>query len=150
MGNELFHFDIECSSAHPTFQTFEEKDERGSSLFRKKYEKMNWSEKYNSIDDCYLDQAGIISAYGKICCISFGYINNEGESTINSYYGDDEQHIVIRFNEMLKKVETKNFKLCGYRIMYYDVPWILHKLHKYGIKPANIYICMIRSLGKQE
>lgn len=135
---ELFHFDIEVASSYKDFKTFEDKDIRGSNLFRKKFEKMNWIDKYNSIDECYLQQAGIITTYGNICCISFGYINNEGVSTINSYYGEDEKDIVYKFNELLKKVETKNFKLCGFRILYYDIVFILHKLHKYDIKPANI------------
>jgi hypothetical protein len=25
-----------------------------------------------------------------------------------------------------------------FRINYFDIPWVLHKLHKYGIEPANI------------
>lgn len=135
---ELFHFDIETTSAYPSFDIFEATDEKGASLFRKKFDKMKWETQYDSIHDCYLDQAGIISAYGKICCISYGYIQNNGGYAIQSIYGDDERDIVDKFNELLKKVETKNFKLCGYRIFYFDIPWILHKLHKYDIKPANM------------
>ena len=35
-------------------------------------------------------------------------------------------------------IETKNFDICGFRINYFDIPWVLHKLHKYGIEPANM------------
>lgn len=135
---DYFYFDIECTSSYPSFTSFVESDERGSDLFRKKYKKMKWEEQYSTIDNAYIEQGGIISAYGKICCISYGYIQNTGEYSIQSLYGEDERDIVNKFNELLKKVETKNFKLCGYRVLYYDVPWILHKLHKYDIKPANI------------
>lgn len=135
---ELFAFDIETCGQYPDYETFSIKDERGSKLFNKKYYKMGWDQKYESIEQAYIENAGIISAYGKICCISFGYIDNNGDNQIKSYYGEDEREIVNNFNELLKKIELKSFKLSGYRILYFDIPFILHKLHKWGIKPANI------------
>jgi len=130
--------DIESCAEYKDFDSFKLNDERGSSLFESKYNKMGWSEKYSDINEAYLENAGIISTYGRICCISFGFIDNSGVNKISSYYGEDEKHIVESFNNLLKKIETKNFNLCGFRINYFDIPWILHKLHKYDIEPANI------------
>ena len=135
---ELFHFDIETAGQWRDFDEFVDNDKRGSDLFKSKYEKMRWSEKYSSIDEAYLDNAGIISTYGRIVCISFGYIDNDGQKRISSFYGEDEFDIVNSFNELLKKIEKKTFNLSGFRINHFDIPWVLHKCHKYGIKPANI------------
>jgi len=135
---ELFHFDIETAGQYKDYDTFLDSDERGAKLFMKKYEKMNWSEKYTDINEAYIENAGIISTYGRIVCISFGFTDNNGEKKISSFYGDDEQDIVNSFNNLLKKIETKSFNLSGFRINHFDIPWILHKLHKYGIEPANI------------
>ena len=135
---ELFHFDIESCGEYPDYNTFLLEDERGAKLFESKFKKMGWESKYENVETAYLESAGIISTYGKICCISFGYVNDSGEKQIRSFYGEDEREIVNNFNELLKKIETKSFKLSGYRIFYFDVPYVLHKLHKYGIKPANI------------
>lgn len=135
---ELFHFDIECSGSYPDYESFKLSDDRGAKLFEQKFTKMNWSDKYESINDAYIKNAGIISTFGKIVCISCGYISDEGDYRISSYYGDNEEKIVNDFNELLKKVEKKNFNLCGFRIINFDIPWILHKLFKYGIKPADI------------
>lgn len=137
---ELFFFDIETCGNYSDFETFKFEDERGAKLFESKFEKMNWCEKYNSVDDAYLNNAGIISSYGKICCISFGFIDNSGNNQIKSFYGDDEKEIVTNFNELLKKIQKKNFKISGWRITYFDIPWLLHKLHKYGIVPADIIL----------
>jgi predicted PolB exonuclease-like 3'-5' exonuclease len=134
---ELFHFDIETAGQYKDYDTFLDTDERGARLFLNKYEKMNWSEKYSDINEAYLENAGIISTYGRIVCISFGYESN-GEKHIRSFYGDDERDIVESFNNLLKKIETKSYNLCGFRINYFDIPWLLHKLHKYGIEPANM------------
>ena len=103
----------------------------------KEGEKMSWNEKYKDINEAYLENAGIISTYGRIVCISFGYETN-GEKQIRSFYGDDEKDIVESFNNLLKKIETKSFSLSGFRINHFDIPWVLHKLHKYGIDPANM------------
>lgn len=134
---ELFHMDIESCAEYKDFNSFKLNDERGSSLFESKYNKMGWSEKYSDINEAYLENAGIISTYGRICCISFGFIDNTGSNKISSFYGEDEKYIVESFNNLLKRVESK-FKLCGFRINYFDIPWVLHKLHKYNIEPANI------------
>lgn len=139
---ELFHFDIECAGNYKDFKSFKLNDERGAKLFESRYNKMfingreNW-DVYESVDEAYLANAGIISTYGRICCISFGFLDNNNKR-ISSYYGDNEKDIVNSFNELLKKIEKKNFKLSGFRIMSFDIIWILHKLHKYEIKPADI------------
>ena len=135
---ELFFFDIETAGQYKDYGTFLDTDERGAKLFAGKFEKMNWSDKYVDINEAYLENAGIISTYGRIVCISFGFIDNEGKSKISSYYGDNEEDIVNSFNNLLKKIETKNFNLSGFRINHFDIPWVLHKLHKYGIEPANM------------
>jgi len=137
---ELFYFDIETCGVYPDYETFKLNDDRGSSLFESKYNKMEWYNKYTDINEAYIENAGIISTYGKICCISFGYIDDTNTKRISSYYGHDEKHIVENFNNLLKKIETKNFNLSGFRILYFDIPWILHKLHKYEIVPANIIL----------
>jgi predicted PolB exonuclease-like 3'-5' exonuclease len=135
---ELFHFDIEVAGEYPDYNTFLLEDERGAKLFESKFKKMGWESKYENVETAYLESAGIISTYGKICCISFGYVDDSGSKQIKSFYGEDERDIVNKFNELLKKIETKAFNLSGFRVNYFDIPYILHKLHKYGIKPANI------------
>ncbi len=136
---ELFHWDIETVGTFIDFESFKINDERGANLFKNKFEKMNWIEKYESVNDAYLDNAGIIPTYGKIVCISFGYLDN-GVERVSSFYGDDEKDIVVKFNNLLKKIEQKNFNLSGFRILYFDIPWLLHKLNKYEIEPADIIV----------
>jgi predicted PolB exonuclease-like 3'-5' exonuclease len=135
---ELFHFDIETCGEYVDFDSFRLNDKRGSDLFESKYGKMGWDVKYNSLNEAYVDNAGIISTYGRICCISFGFTDNDGNKKINSYSGTDEKYIVESFNNLIKRIELKTFSLSGFRINYFDLPWILHKLHKYDIKPANM------------
>jgi predicted PolB exonuclease-like 3'-5' exonuclease len=135
---ELFHFDIETAGQWPDYDSFLLNDERGAKLFESKFNRMNWSEKYDNLNSAYLDNAGIISTYGRIVCISFGFLDNDGQKKISSFYGDDEYDIVNSFNNLLNKIEKKSFNICGFRINHFDIPWILHKCHKYSITPSNI------------
>jgi len=141
---DLFMFDIETVGEYKDYETFLLNDERGANLFEGKWKRMKWDEKF-SLEDSYLDQAGIISTYGRICCISFGYVDANGQKQIRSFHGTDERYIVESFNDLLKKIEQKNFNLSGFRINYFDIPWVLHKLHRYGITPAD----MIRPYEKK-
>lgn len=134
---ELFHFDIESCGQYRDYNEFKHNDERGAKLFEGKWTRMGWDKKY-PVDESYSDQCGIISTYGRICCISCGYLGEDGNKLIKSFYGTDEKEIVNDFNELLKKIEKKSFKISGFRINHFDIPWVLHKLHKYGIKPAAI------------
>ena len=135
---ELFMFDIETACGYPDWKTFSLEDERGSKLFESKYHRMGWQEKYSSLEEAYKEQGGIISTYGRIVCISFGFIDDSGQSQIRSIYGEDEMEIVLSFNNLLKKIEKKAFNLSGFRILHFDIPYVLHKLHKYGITPTDI------------
>ena len=61
----LFFFDIETAGQYKNFEEFSINDERGANLFKNKYEKMHWSEKYSDLNDAYINNAGIISTFGK-------------------------------------------------------------------------------------
>ena len=100
---ELFHFDIETAGEYRDYDEFAKNDERGAMLFEGKWTRMGWDKKF-SLEDSYLDQSGIMSTYGRIVCISFGYIDSSGQKQIRSFYGDDERDIVSSFNDLLKKI----------------------------------------------
>jgi len=80
----------------------------------------------------YLNSAGIYSEFGKICCISAGFIfykNNEMFFRSKSFAGTDERKILIDFSEMLtKSFSAADNNLCGHNIKEFDVPYICRRL----------------------
>ncbi len=134
----LFYFDIETVPQYENLDSFQNNDPIGYDIFQKRYFKMKWDEKYQSMDLAYIEQGGLSSLFGKICCISFGFINDKGEIILKSFYGEDEKKIVSSFNDTLLKIETRDFKLSGFYINIFDIPFILHKIHKYGIIPSEL------------
>lgn len=136
----LFYFDIETVGKYKDLRSLEANDKRGYELFRKKYTSMKWLSDKGSDGEAYRRSASILSTFGKIICISFGYYTDKNENgyTINSIYGDSEKYIVSEFNRLLKKVGQKHMSLSGWRILSFDIPWILHKLNRYNVKPSNL------------
>lgn len=138
---KLMHFDIETRGQYIDFNSFEANEEHGSKIFRQKYDTYLHKD-FESIDEAYLNRCSLVSTYGSICCISMGFQIDDNEMNINSIYGEDEKEIILKFNKNLEKASKNGFYLTGYNIKHFDIPWVLHKMHRYGIVPApilNIY-----------
>ena len=87
---------------------------------------------YSSDDEAYLKNAGIYSEFGRIICISVGYIHiKEGENIlrIKSFAGHDEKELLLEFTELVNKFfvsDSHNF--CGHNIKEFDIPYICRRM----------------------
>jgi predicted PolB exonuclease-like 3'-5' exonuclease len=104
-----------------------------------------WNEKYNLISkrmpekydenvspaNAYQTSAGIYSEFGKIICISVGYLffkNNEMYFRTKSFKGDDEKSLLTEFIALVEKFcTTKDHTLCGHNIKEFDIPFICRR-----------------------
>ena len=101
----------------------------------------------------FYERAGIWAEFGKIICISVGYFTketNDKQLRIKSFYGDDEQQILIDFKELLESHFNKNSQvLCAHNGKEFDFPYIarrmiIHqivlpqKLNLFGKKPWEV------------
>jgi 3'-5' exonuclease len=118
-----------------------------------------WEEKFNLIykrmPEKYAEEttaaegfnssAGIYSEFGKIVCISVGFIFFQGETMhfrTKSFSGDDEKKILTEFTELIHKFfTTKEHTLCGHNIKEFDIPYICRRMLINGLKlPAILNI----------
>jgi predicted PolB exonuclease-like 3'-5' exonuclease len=129
----LMHIDIETCGNYPTFKDFEESDPKGSYLFRQRYMK-----DYDDMEKAYSENAGLSSTYGKICCISFGFEKKDGVIDINSIVDKDEELLIRKLYSNLNTFSKHNFSLAGFYINHFDIPFIIHKLWKYGFELPTI------------
>jgi len=76
--------------------------------------------------------AGIYAEFGKIVCISVGFIHFQGKEMYfrtKSFAGDDEKQLLIDFIALIKKFcTTKEHTLCGHNIKEFDIPYICRRL----------------------
>jgi 3'-5' exonuclease len=131
-SNILF-LDIETVSQ---FETYNHLDEGWKELWDLKAQQINRNREEETSESCY-HRAAIYAEFGKIVCISCGYIQGSGADkklNIRSYYGDDERKILMDFADMLKgwSGNTEKF-LCAHNGKEFDFPYICRRMVINGI-----------------
>lgn len=142
-AEKILFFDIETV---PAVGDFNELPERLQQLWQTKIEKVQerMPDRYNSEDsvgDIYLKDAAIFAEFGKVVCISVGYIYDfMGESRLKtkSFYNDDESVLLNDFAQLLSNWDKPGRTLCGHNIKEFDVPYIARRMVINGIKLPNI------------
>ena len=79
--------------------------------------------------DLFLEKAPLYAEFGKIVCISFGYIDANRSLVTMSLFGEDEKKILEDFITVLNKFTKKSSrKICGFAIKQFDLPYIMRRL----------------------
>lgn len=139
----ILFFDIETV---PAVGDFNELPERLQKLWEVKVEKTRarMPDRYDeadSTDNIYMKDAAIFAEFGKVVCISAGYIyNNNGKEhlKIKSYYNDDEAILLNEFSQLLASWDKPNRTLCGHNIKEFDIPYIARRMLINGIQLPDI------------
>lgn len=125
--NILF-LDIETVSAT---HHFSEMNERMQTLWGKKTDILNRraSGDPESPEDMWPQKAAIFAEFGRVMCISVGYIRFEGDQPVfraKSWYGDNEVEVLNGFAEMLKDYQSKKpgVSLCAHNGKEFDFPYM--------------------------
>lgn len=91
-------------------------------------------------EDVY-EGAGIQAEFGKIVCISVGFVNDEAAESqlrLKSFYGDDEKEILTNFNHLLNKhYNTDKHLLCAHNGKEFDFPYLARRILINGLALPN-------------
>ncbi len=131
--SDILFFDIETV---PQRASFAEVDEDEQALWHIKAESLNRGKEYD-LAESYA-QAGIYAEFGKIVCISVGYVTGDTIHTA-SYAGDDEREILLGFGSLLAGYFPKRFKrLCGHNAKEFDIPYVARRMvvHRIPLPPV--------------
>jgi DNA polymerase elongation subunit (family B) len=129
----ILYIDIETVPAYPSFADV---PERFRELWDKKSAYIRKPEQ--TAEDVY-ERAGIYAEFGKIVCISAGYIAQQGGQRIfrvKSFFGDDEKALLEEFRTALVKFyESKRGAfLCAHNGREFDFPYISRRMLVNGVK----------------
>jgi 3'-5' exonuclease len=132
LHNILF-LDIETVSQHPTFT---EVPDEWKDLWRHKAEALLRDKPEQTPDGIY-DRSAIYAEFGKIICISCGYITvvgGERKLVLKSFSGDDERALLVGFAELLRKWASDHQKfLCAHNGKDFDFPYLCRRMVIHGI-----------------
>lgn len=134
--HSVLFVDIETVPSQAAYEEmplhFRELWEKKSSYFRKENE---------SAEDVF-QRAGIYAEFGKIICVSVGYLYLDGQNRtirIKSFFGDDEEKLLIRFSDLLNNYSKKNkLSLCGHNGKEFDFPYLARRMLINGIKLPKV------------
>lgn len=135
--NVLF-LDIETV---PEIYNYSDLNETKQELWDTKSNYMQKGEK--SAEDVY-EKAGIMAEFGKIVCISAGFIKRtpkkeEKELRIKSFYNHDEKELLAGFNELLNNhYNTDRHLLCAHNGKEFDFPYLARRILINNLPLPNI------------
>jgi 3'-5' exonuclease len=123
---EVLFLDIETIPQQSSYESLDEGFkllwEKKSAYFRQHDEKA---------EDVY-QRAGIYAEFGKIICISTGYLhyaNGEFHFRIKSFYGDEEKVLLEEFAQLVNNISAKrNIYLCAHNGKEFDFPYIARRM----------------------
>lgn len=123
---DILFLDIETVPASPDFENldpdFKDFWEKKSGFFRKENE---------TPADVY-PRAGIYAEFGKVVCISAGFIflrNGDKCFRLKSFYGENEKELLTAFIDMLNSSTSKrNLYLCAHNGKEFDFPYLARRI----------------------
>lgn len=140
---KILFLDIETV---PAVGAYEELPERLQEMWEVKVEKTRarMPDRYNEGEtaaDIYMKDAAIFAEFGKVVCISVGYIYNDmgvQKMKLKSFYDDDEEALLTEFKEMLNHWDKPDRTICGHNIKEFDVPYVARRMLINGIQLPQI------------
>jgi len=131
--SKILFFDIETV---PLEYDFKNLDERGQDLWSKKTRFIQERENLNA-EEVY-DRAGIYAEFGKVVCISMGFVlQKEGETQIRlkSIANEDESTLLNEFIDLLNSYyNTPDFMFCAHNGKEFDIPFLCRRILIHGKK----------------
>jgi DNA polymerase elongation subunit (family B) len=90
-----------------------------------------------SSNDLFVKRSALLPEFGKIVCVSVGFILDNGEIKLDSFYGE-EKELLSKLSNLLVRIEKLDFKLCGHNIKNFDLPYIAKRMLINEIKIPSI------------
>lgn len=130
--SKILFLDIETVAQIPRFNNLSPDMQ---ALWLKKADRIARRE-YESAEELY-DKAGIWAEFGKIVCISVGYLTSESAEVfkVKSFAGHDEKVILLEFSRLLSHhFSDQQSYLCAHNGKEFDFPYIARRMVVNGIE----------------
>jgi len=89
--------------------------------------------------EVYRQTAAFFPEFGKVVCVSMAFVTKGGEVRFESFYGEDELHILTETRKVFDKIEPLGFELCGQSIKLFDIPFLGKRYYINGMKPPKLF-----------
>jgi len=139
--DKLLFIDIETCGCYSTLEELGDSDNTlfnlwnkiGDSYFRRHYPE----DERMSSGELFKKYAGLLPEFGRIVCVSAGFIVGE-DRKIQSFTQGGEGDILKETATLLNRVYKLKFSLCGHNIKTFDLPYLGKRMLINKIKPSPI------------
>jgi hypothetical protein len=98
----------------------------------------NFNQK-NINKEVYRQTAAFFPEFGKVACVSMAFVTKSGEVRYESFYGEDEIHILTETRKVFDKIEPLGFELCGQSIKIFDIPFLGKRYFINGLRAPKLF-----------
>jgi hypothetical protein len=130
--DKILFLDIETV---PEVYHYTDLSPEAEELFNKKNARLLTPDKTE--EQLYNERAGIFAEFGKIVCISVGFVRQTATGRtmrLTSYAHEDEETLLRQFVRLLEdSYNTTEHVLCGHNAKEFDFPFICRRLLIHGI-----------------
>ncbi len=130
--NNILFLDIETVSQ---FETYGDLPDDWKELWDLKAQILLRNKETETSESIY-ERAGIYAEFGKIICISCGYLQGSGENrmlVIKSFGGDNEPKLLKDFADMMQRWSGADKYLCAHNGKEFDYPYMCRRMVINGI-----------------
>lgn len=134
--DKMLFLDIETA---PQVYLFDELDEIPRQLFSQKVQWMVKEDK--QLSDLYNERSSIFAEFGKIICISVGFVNETRtgrEIRMKTFHHSDEETLLKHFFDLLNNNTSKFSILCGHNAKEFDFPYICRRALINGLRLPEV------------
>tara|TARA_R100000664_G_C2756872_1_gene144868 strand:+ start:244 stop:939 length:696 start_codon:yes stop_codon:yes gene_type:complete len=139
--NKLLFLDIETVGGYKSLDDLNNRDKQLYKVWEESgndYFKRSYPEDFKlSSSETYEKRASLLAEFGKIICISVGFILPDGNIKIDTFSGL-EKELLIKCKDLLNRVDNLGFNLCGHNIKNFDLPYIGKRMLVNGISVPNL------------
>ena len=119
----------------PQFENYDDVPERLQKLWDTK---AGFLARNNETPEELYERAGIYAEFGKIVCISVGYMH-EGAIRLKSFFSDNEVELLKEFTELLNQHYSSPYQLlCAHNGKEFDFPYMARRLLINGLPLPSI------------
>jgi len=135
--DQILFIDIETVPQHYRF------DELSASMQSLWDDKTRFLQQRDELTaESIYDRAGIYAEFGKVICISLGYVHQVADRRVfrlTSFAGDEEYELLTSFAELMNnRYSTADTVFCGHNIKEFDIPYLCRRMLINNIKLPNI------------
>lgn len=143
---KLLFFDIETVSQ---YKDLDELSKEELKLWESYYDnfkervtdksKLPTPESHLTKKEVYRQTAALFPEFGKVACVSLGFVMKGGKTKFESFYGTDEIDILKKVRDIFNKIDSIGFDLCGQNIKNFDIPFLAKRFVINGLNPPTIF-----------